>query len=131
MKMKKLKKTEIFLVCEGKIETRIRQPKLLYVAKNWIKKNHLVIGRELGKLEDISKIITITTHREIAEKKLYDYVKRYGFSKIPNYDICIITEPLVLNHDTALVSVRRNYLAKKTILFDYIYNKYFNARRYL
>jgi len=137
--MKKFNKTQIYLVCEGKIDTLHTNPKLLsqtnqkefYVAKKWEMKTKLDVRKEVGKLEDISKIIAITTHREIAYKKLYDYVKRHGFSKIPNYDLFIMTEPLILNHDSTIVSVRRNYKAHKTILFDFVYKKFFNSKRYV
>ena len=140
--MTKYHKATIYLVCEGKIDIQpftSQNLKEFCVAKSWYldkstiypapKKLH--ISTEIGLVSEITKVIAITTHMIIAKKKLEQYVKKYGFSKLAGFNLFIMTEPLILNYDSTLVSVRRNYVAHRTILHDFVYHAQFNAKRYL
>jgi len=130
----KFHKVSIYLVVEGKIETHgsIVDMRDYYLANKWISlPKALKITKQIGVLKEISKIIAVTTHMPIAEKRLSDYVKRNGFSMIPSFDLFIMEQPLILNDDSTIVSVRRNYKAHKTVLYDFVHKSFFNAKRYL
>ena len=144
--MTKYHKATIYLVCEGKIGSGsvigFKSLREFHVAKKWIRQSgfdssgvrsgsELAITKVVGLVGEITKVIAITTHLTLAEKKLKQYVKKYGFSKLAGFNLFIMTEPLTLNYDTTLVSVRRNYVAHRTILHDFVYHAQFNAKRYL
>lgn len=141
--MTKYHKTDIYLACEGRIDRTFSSSynpqayKEFFVAKKWVRRSGFIVSPsselqiqgELGYLNEINKVIAVTTHIGTANIKLSQYVKKHGFNK--PFDYFIMIDKLTLDSDTTLVSVRRNYKAHKTILFDFVHHTIFNAKRFL